>query len=206
MPRLPLSEPERERVRRRILDAAQDLFDAGGIEAVSMRAIGVRVGLTASALYAYFPAKLDLIRALWQGALVELEHRLRDLSAREPDPMRTLALLGAAYADFALEEPVRFRLLFLTTTDLIGDALGAATESQAVYHLLRDRVAEAIRQGRLLITDADLAAQTVWAAIHGVVSLINTCGDFPFVEPQLLVHTMIQTVLRGMVRDDTERE
>jgi len=59
-------------------------------------------------------------------------------------------------------------------------------------------------QGRLRFSDADLAAQTLWSAIHGVVALIDACPTFPFLQPRLLIDTMIQTVLRGMILDDVE--
>jgi len=202
MPRRALSEAEREQVRRRILDAAQQLFEADGIKAVSMRAIGARIGLAASALYAYFPAKLDLIHALWHGALVELEGRFRHLSAGESDPVQAVVSMGAAYAEFALEQPVRFRLLFLTSAEKIDGTFIASDQYRTAYFLLRDRVAEAIAQGRLVVTDADLAAQVLWSAIHGVLALAITHTTFPFHPPRLLVETMMRTMLRGLMRTD----
>jgi len=206
MPRPPLSAEDRNRTRGRILAAARDLFETGGAPAVSMRAVGARVGLTASALYAYFPAKDDLIRALWQDSLDQLEARLRALSAAEPDPVRALIALGHAYAAFGLEDPVRFRLLFFAATppgahDLPPDAPPSA---HVAYHVLHERVAQAIALGRSRIDDVDLACQTLWASLHGVVALINGCSDFPFLAPDLLVETMIETTLRGMARDCTE--
>ena len=206
MPRRPLSEAERDLVRRRILDAAQELFDADGIEAVSMRAIGARVGLAASALYAYFPAKLDLIRALWHGALGELESRFRALSEAEPDPVQAVVKLGAAYAEFAMEQPVGFRLLFLTGGETIDADFVASDQSRTAYFLLRDRVAEGIAQGRLIVEDADLAAQILWSAIHGVLALAITHPSFPFHPPALLVETMTRTMLRGLGRGDEHGE
>lgn len=208
MPRLPLSEQEREQVRQRILSVAQELFDTQGIQAVSMRAIGTRVGLVASALYAYFPAKQDLIRALWQGALDELENRFRDLSAQEPNPLKALVLLARAYTNFALENPVRFRLLFLTSPapGKIDAEFDGLPQTRIAYDLLRDRVAEAIAKGSLRIVDADLASQTLWSAIHGVLALNSACTNFPLHAPQLLAETMLETVLRGMLQENGQGE
>jgi len=200
MPRRPLTEPERERMRQRILDATEELFDANGVGAVSMRAIGARVGLAASALYAYFPTKLDLIHALWRGAMVEMEGRFRCLSEQEPDPIRAVVLLGRAHAEFALEQPARFRLLFLTSPEKIDAAFVAADHYQSAYQLLRNRIAEAIAQRRLVITDAELAAQTLCSSIYGVLALALTHKTFLTHPTRLLVETVIQTLVRGMVR------
>ncbi|MEO0035736.1 MAG: hypothetical protein RLZZ501_1759 [Pseudomonadota bacterium] len=202
MPRLPLSEQERDQVRGRILAAARELVERLGADRLSMRAIGARVGLTASALYAYFPAKQDLLRALWQGAIDDLDARFRALSAAEPDPLAALAALARAYAGFALEDPVRFRLLFFTPAPpgAIDDEDGQPPQSRIGYAIARERVVEAIDRGLLRLGDADLVCQTLWSALHGVVALANAPTDFPFQSPWRLVETMIATVLRGLSR------
>jgi len=202
MPRLPLSAEERDQIRSRILTAARELVEKFGAERVSMRAIGARVGLTASALYAYFPAKQDLFRALWQGAADDLDTRFRALSAAEPDPLVALIVLGQAYAAFALEDPVRFRLLFFTPAPpgAIDDEAGAPVQVRIGYAIARERVAEAIERNLLCHDDPDLVCQILWSALHGVVALVNAPTDFPFQPPRRLIQTMLATVLRGLTR------
>ena len=198
MPRAPLSEEQRDIVRRRILDAAQELFDGAGIDAVSMRALGARVGLTASALYAYFPAKIDLLRALWWDALDDLQARMLRLSQGEADPITAIRGLGLAYVDFGLENPARFRVLFMADQGAFAEELKAAGIYHDSYRLFRDRVAEAIDQGRLRLNDPDLCAQALWAGAHGVVNLINSSASFPFVLPTLLAATTFDALLAGL--------
>jgi AcrR family transcriptional regulator len=55
-----LRKPKAER-RAEILDAAIALADAEGLAALTMRAVGQRVGVTAMALYGYFPDKDSLL-------------------------------------------------------------------------------------------------------------------------------------------------
>ncbi|PKU24684.1 TetR/AcrR family transcriptional regulator [Telmatospirillum siberiense] len=207
MPRPPQSDEEKAQTRCRILDAARTLFDGDGIKAVSMRAIGRRVGLTASALYAYFPSKVDLVRGLWSDAKDDLTRRLQDISLAHADPLEAIRALGAAYAAFGIEDPLRFRVLFLWDDDSMNDDFYSREENQSPYFVLRDRVAEAI--GRGLIAgpdDADLVAQAVWASVHGVVVLNNTCPDFPFRPPGLLVSTVMDAALGGLRRGIVEGE
>lgn len=198
MPRAPHSEEQREVIRRRILDAAQELFVSSGIEAVSMRALGARVGLTASALYAYFPAKIDLLRGLWWDALDDLHARMARLSASEADPIAAIREIGRAYVAFGLENPARFRVLFMADQGALAEELKAAGITHDAYRLLRERVAEAIGQGRLRPGDPDLCAQVLWAAAHGAVSLVNSSASFPFVSPALLAATTLDAVLGGL--------
>lgn len=198
MPRAPHSEEQRDIIRRRILDAAQELFDSSGIEAVSMRALGGRVGLTASALYAYFPAKIDLLRALWWDALDDLHARMLRLSESEPDPIAAIRALGMAYVDFGLENPARFRVLFMADQGALAEELKTAGIYHDSYRLFRDRVAEAIDQGRLRPAAPDLCAQVIWAGVHGVVNLVNSSASFPFVSPPLLAATTLDALLAGL--------
>jgi AcrR family transcriptional regulator len=58
-----LRKPKSER-RAEILDAAIALADAEGLTAVTLRAVGQRVGVTAMALYGYFPDKDSLLDAM----------------------------------------------------------------------------------------------------------------------------------------------
>jgi AcrR family transcriptional regulator len=201
VPRAPQTEEQREIFRRRILDAAQELFDSSGIDAVSMRALGARVGLTASALYAYFPAKIDLLRALWWDALNDLQARMARLSECEPDPIAAIRGLGLAYVEFGLENPARFRVLFMADQGSFAEELKAAGIYHDAYRLFRERVTEAIGQGRLRPNDSDLCAQSLWAGVHGAVNLINSSASFPFVSPSLLAATTIDALLVGLSMD-----
>jgi AcrR family transcriptional regulator len=198
MPRAPQSEQQRDLVRGRILSAAQELFDHSGIEAVSMRALGARVGLSASALYAYFPAKLDLLRALWWDALDELHVRMQGLSRREPDPIAAVRELGLAYVEFALENPPRFRTLFMAERGDLAAELRTGGVVHDAYRLFRQRVAEAISQRRLRLDDADLGAQMLWAAVHGTLTLPLSSVSFPFQPPPLLAARLMDALFAGL--------
>ncbi|MGE5478168.1 MAG: TetR/AcrR family transcriptional regulator [Bacteroidales bacterium] len=198
MPRAPHSQEQRDIIRRRILDAAQELFDSSGIDAVSMRALGARVGLTASALYAYFPAKIDLLRTLWWDALDDLHARMIRLSDGEPDPVAAIRGIGQAYVAFGLENPARFRVLFMADQGALAEELKSAGVYHDAYRLFRHRVAEAIDQRRLGLDDPDLCAQTIWAGVHGVVNLVSSSASFPFVAPTVLATTTIDALLAGL--------
>jgi AcrR family transcriptional regulator len=86
--------------RQEILDAALAIADEDGLEAVSMRAVAQRVGVTAMALYPHFGSKDALLDGLvgrvlaelprpdpdapWQDRMSALAHAMRDLAQRHP--------------------------------------------------------------------------------------------------------------------------
>jgi AcrR family transcriptional regulator len=66
-----LRKPKAER-RAEILDAAITLADAGGLAALTMRAVAQQVGATAMALYGYFPDKDSLLDAMSDRVIGEV--------------------------------------------------------------------------------------------------------------------------------------
>src|SRR5688500_3463281 len=70
----PAREPAREALtRERIARAALELIDAEGLEQCSMRRLGARLGVEAMALYHHFANKGELMDAVMDCLLDELE-------------------------------------------------------------------------------------------------------------------------------------
>jgi AcrR family transcriptional regulator len=86
MPRV--SAAHLEARRQQILDAARTCFLANGFHATSMHDILREAGLSAGALYRYFPSKNDLMAAIATDALGRI-HRVFDpiLEADSPPPL-----------------------------------------------------------------------------------------------------------------------
>ena len=55
------------------LDAALALLDAGGVDAMSVRAVATRVGVAPNAVYTYFPDKAAVVRALVERVIGEVD-------------------------------------------------------------------------------------------------------------------------------------
>jgi AcrR family transcriptional regulator len=56
-----------------IVAAATDIADTDGFDAVSMRAVGQRLGRTAMSIYTYVPSKAELVDLMLDRALAELD-------------------------------------------------------------------------------------------------------------------------------------
>ena len=67
----------RERQRRRILDAAKELFDERGIDRTTMAEVMAASGLRASTLYEYFSKKDDIVWAILSEMLEEDSVRVK---------------------------------------------------------------------------------------------------------------------------------
>ncbi len=78
--REPVQARSRETVRR-VLDAAADLIDGGGVDAVTTRAIATRAGLTAPSLYRFFADREQILDALVERHLGRLTATLLAVEA-----------------------------------------------------------------------------------------------------------------------------
>jgi AcrR family transcriptional regulator len=85
----------------RILTAALALFSEHGFEGTTLQQIADRLGLTKAALYYHFKSKDELLDALINPALSDLDELLAQHERLPPTPARQRAFLEA-YIDFLL--------------------------------------------------------------------------------------------------------
>ncbi|MEO3781436.1 TetR/AcrR family transcriptional regulator [Micromonospora sp. B11E3] len=113
-----MSAPSRrERLRTaavsEIKDGARRLLVTGGIEAVSLRAIARDMGMTAPAIYRYFPSLEALIAGLAGDLYDELRHTVETArDAAGPEPAGKLLAMCRAMRRWAVEHPAEFTLIF----------------------------------------------------------------------------------------------
>lgn len=103
---------EREKLRKRMLEAVAHLHGAGGYQAVTMRAVAKEVGMSPMSLYRYFPNKAALLGSVWFQLLDEALDAARATDELDTTPAIRLRNRYAAYVGFWLERPQDFRLLF----------------------------------------------------------------------------------------------
>ncbi|MGK9170965.1 TetR/AcrR family transcriptional regulator [Inquilinus limosus] len=151
-------------LRRALVAAARTLLEESGPEALSLRDVARRVGVSHNAPYRHFPTRQALLAAVAAEGFVALSaclEALRDSAPAAPG----LAAGFRAYLGFAREQPGLFRLMFDGTLEKSSDpALWEASER--AYDGLRRAV-------RRLAPTADRAAVvTAWAQLHGLALLL----------------------------------
>jgi len=99
---------------RSILAAARLLLDEGGTDAISMRKVAEKVGVTAMAIYRHFPDREALLNALADQGFAEVANAL--LARVPPGPvLEGMDAVIEVYLDFGLGHPHLFELMFLAS-------------------------------------------------------------------------------------------
>ena len=202
-------EREKAEIREKILDAARELFVNEGYEAVSMRKIADRIEYSPTAIYLHFKDKEAVMRELCDTDFYALAQDLQEI-ARIADPLERLNATGRAYAQFALTHPNHYRLMFMTPhphPKVDEKSIEKGNPEEDAYAFLRGIIAEALAAGRFRpgVQDVDLVTQTMWAGMHGVVSLqIAKCNDdwVDWRPVEERIEIMIETLIRGLVREE----
>lgn len=81
----------RDHKRKAILAAARRVCDAGGPDALTIRAVAAEAGYAAGAVYSYFGGIDELAIALTAEELGHLARRMREAAERAPGPAEALA-------------------------------------------------------------------------------------------------------------------
>ena len=185
--RRPNPRGEGDRLRVELLEAAADLLaEHGSVDAVSLRAVARRAGVSATAVYRHFADHGELTRAAvrycWEGFADVFAVALAPGDG-PPDPFDDFRRCGLAYARFAHEHPGRYVVMFSHHDLIEGETeLVAAGTFDVLVQLVRAMLDE-LGDGR----DPDVVAVQVHTWIHGIVDLHRSCPDlgWPPVDDQL---------------------
>jgi len=173
VPRRRSPRGEGDTLRTDLVEAAADLIaEHGEIEAVSLRAVARRAGVSPTAVYRHFDDHVELLRGTVDHCWSTFFEQLSSAYASSDDPFVAFRAMGDAYVAYALERPGQYRVLFSDKVDL-GD--GDSPGGLAAFQLLVDAV------GRMLgelgdPRDPFFVAVQVHTWIHGIVEL---CGSHP---------------------------
>jgi AcrR family transcriptional regulator len=192
---------EGERLRDEILAAAERLLiDTGDENAVSIRSVSEAVGVTPPSIYLHFADKNELLFAISEKHYAVFDEYVERAAAGATDPLEELLLRGRAYVRFGLEHPEQYRILFMrrpsaTPPEFQDERLMKMTAFD--HH--EAAVQRAVDAG-LISGDANMIAITLWAAVHGITSLLLAKPDFPWPDQDTLIDYICQVQLFGVAR------
>jgi AcrR family transcriptional regulator len=193
---------QKKYLRQEILDAASELFVRDGYENVSMRRIADKIEYSPTTIYLYFRDKAELLEQVCEETFARLSQMMARLLDQPGDPVERLKRGLKAYIKFGLENPHHYRATFMMPLPEGFDPHQHKKADSAgiqAFDFMRRSVYDCVAAGKFRQVDVEVVSQTLWAGIHGVVSLLIThCDGFPFVEADKLVDSMVDTLLAGV--------
>lgn len=175
---------------QRILDVAAELFAGNHFHAVRMEDISAQADVGKGTLYRYFRDKEELYLALLSRAADQIQERIREVTARERDPVAQLEALIATALDFFDEQPHIFELI---------QQAEASRGTNHPWQKARDGIIKEVmklfeegkRQGVFVVREPLISALIMLGGVRAVIRF----GPKPH-SAQLAKH-IVHTVLHG---------
>ena len=210
-----------------IKEAAWQQIAADGTPALSLRAIARRLGVTAPAIYHYFPSRDELVTALVIEAFNSLAEAQASATTSTAEAFAQLQAIGLSYRHWAISNPQRYQLIFgaplpgyqTRRKQVLRSSAHAIRELVSVIEVLRRL--ERLKSGKLPDVkigdkayykqlqetgiEADKLSLTVavliWSRLHGLVSL-ELSGSLPDVDGEALLRYELSAIQKQFFRSE----
>jgi AcrR family transcriptional regulator len=158
--------------REHILEAAEKVFAERGFDSAKLQDISALAGVSMGTIYAVFPGKEELFRAILDTRGQELLQVARDGVRGHDDPRAALDHLIEAYIDYFVTHPHFLRMhLRLGTSWVLGPATSSPGQVQ-LWSKIHALQAELMRRGiaaRVFVKDDPAFLSKVFSALDQVL-------------------------------------
>lgn len=165
-------------LRRGLLDEALATIRAEGVDRLTLREIGTRLGVSRTALYRHFADKRALLAAVATEGFRTLRQHLEAAWVEGGRNRAAFEAMGTAYIRFAIGNSSHYRVMFGGSIDpkVCGPELAA--EAAGAFQALVEALTSLQRAGVVRADDTLTTARYVWAVVHGV-SMLAINGQLP---------------------------
>ena len=160
-------------LRKKLLETALEIISEHGLEKISMRGLGRRLGVSRTAPYRHFSDKSALLCAIAEQGYKRLTAAMNYPNQQlSDDPLTRLKNTGIAYVEFAVSNPVHYRIMFgneilesKRTPELVKSA-------ETTFNELLNAVKVCRNEGVVKPFDPYIVANTLWSMTHGISTLL----------------------------------
>jgi AcrR family transcriptional regulator len=182
-------------LRDELIQAARQLLMTAEEESdVSIRAVTRAAGAAPQSFYLQFADLDELLYAVYALEFEDLRQVMAAAAAAAPAPFAALLAVCTAYCDYARAHPGRYRLLTGTRGQVHEAWDGQPLPGTPAFTLLKDAIAAVLAE-RQAGLDPFLAASTMWACLHGLVTLRASRPAFPWPPLEDMVTLLVTHML-----------
>ena len=158
-------------LRRALLDEALRTIQKDGVEHLTLRTVGERLGVSRSALYRHFADKQSLLAAVGNEGFRTLRQAIAAAWEQNGRGRAGFLAMGEAYVQFAVAHPSHYRVMFGGFIESAARDDHFVAEAKAAFQVLVDALIERQKAGDIRRDDPLLMARFVWALVHGTAML-----------------------------------
>jgi AcrR family transcriptional regulator len=168
-------EREREEMKDRIVSTAIRMFLQEGYEQTSIRNIAEKIEYSPATIYLYYKDKDELLYDVQKQAFNKLAQVFRE-KVTAKDPLKRLEQIMFTYVRFGKKNPELYDLMFIIRAPMNGIKEHEKWENgDDAFDFLVQCISECIEKKLIRYDDVMIAALSIWAMGHGLVSLDLRC-------------------------------
>lgn len=179
-------------LRRALIEAALELLEEEGVQALDLRKVARKAGVSHAAPYRHFEDKRALVAAVAEEGFLRLVEAMRKAIVGV-SPQSQLLAISQVYVRFALNQPALMREMFsgLTIDHTAYPTLHAA--AKLAHAVVIEAVESSQAAGTVVKGDAMNVAVVLWSLFHGLAMLViedqlPMVSDDPKMVEQLVEH------------------
>jgi AcrR family transcriptional regulator len=159
-------------LRDALLDEALRTIEKHGVDQLTLRTVGQRLGVSRSALYRHFADKQALLAAVGSEGFRLLRQAVADAWEQNGRGRTGFEAMAKAYVQFAVAHPSHYRVMFGGFLESAAKDDAFIGEAKAAFQVLVDALIEQQNTGDIRRDDPVLMARFVWALVHGIAMLV----------------------------------
>lgn len=191
-------------LRNEILEVSKDLLVEHGFGKLSMRNIAKRANVTATSIYLHFDNKDDLLLTLIEESIKHLKEELVCEIDSSKELIQQLEDLARVYIQFALEHPQEYEIIYMVRPEEMPRYPKEKFEQiRSAYELLAEIIENGQNQELIDVENPKISAYTLWAQLHGIVSVILSKRLDTRIPREEFIDQAIEHIIQGFIIQKT---
>ena len=180
MVRNPAKRPRKKRpdqyhhgdLQQALLEEALRTIQTDGVDHLTLRTVGEKLGVSRTALYRHFSDKQALLAAVGREGFRMLRLALTDAWNQHGRGREGFEAMGMAYVNFAVTHPSHYRVMFGRFVESCAKDAAFVEEATSAFQVLVDALVEQQQAGLVRRDDPLLLARLIWSFVHGIAMLV----------------------------------
>ncbi len=206
----PGREEKKAEVRRRILEAAKEIFFRDGFMDANLDEIAELAGVAKGTLYRYFDSKAQIYLAVLSRNARRFEKKLQDALDPQDTPIEALVRVSRFYFQHYVENPDYFQIFWAIENQAVIGELPSELVEEVVrlweesLGILAGIIERGIAQGVFAPCDAWEVASILWTLANAIIRTERSSAHRSLRRRALdtFFDDAIALVLRGLTRPE----
>jgi AcrR family transcriptional regulator len=187
-------------LRDEILEISRSMLFKDGYKSLSMRKIAKKAGVTATSIYLYFENKDHLLHTLIEESVEDLSRYIEGKALPVGNSIDRFKAIIRGYVEFGLKFPEKYEIIYKVKSDSMARyPKEKFRKARRAYELLVKTIEESVENGQMDVEKPLIAAYSIWAQLHGVVSVISNGRLDSRINKEQFIEYSIEHIIQGFL-------